>query len=172
MKKVYILLIILFYVNISLLGQDIELKKFEPLEKDQTAVTSPRKDIILMNCATAYTQDLRNSSNILVGRIESDGIVRDQTNMMIGKIGSDGTILNQNYMTVGKIEKDGTIRDRSNMMIGKVDGDGKVKDRNNILIGRVKPDGTVVDRHNMTVGYAKGLPAAYAAVFYFFKLFE
>ena len=36
----------------------------------------------------------------------------------------------------------------------------------------MKTDGTVVDRHNMTVGYAKGLPAAYAAVFFFFKLFE
>ena len=58
------------------------------------------------------------------------------------------------------------------MKIGKVDGDGEVRDRNNMLIGRVKTDGTVVDRHNMTVGYAKGLPAACAAVFYFFKLFE
>lgn len=86
----------------------------------------------------SYSQDLRNSSNMLIGKVESDGIVRD----------------------------------RSNMMIGKVDGDGEVKDRNNMQVGRVNPDGTVVDRHNMTVGYAKGLPAAYAAVFYFFKLFE
>jgi len=50
MKKIYLLLIIIFYVNITLLAQDIEVKKFEPLEKDQTAVTSPRKDINGVAC--------------------------------------------------------------------------------------------------------------------------
>jgi len=40
------------------------------------------------------------------------------------------------------------------------------------LIGRVKPDGSVVDCHNMTIGYAKDIPVAYAAVFFFFNLFE
>ena len=89
-----------------------------------------------------------------------------------GKIEPDGDVRDQNNMFVGKIEKDGTIRDRSNMMVGKVDSDGEVKDRNNMLIGRVKSDGTVVDRNNMTVGYAKGIPATYAAVFFFFKMFE
>ena len=44
MKK--ILLTLLLFVSYSpLQAQDIEVKKFEPLEKDQTAVTSPRKDI-------------------------------------------------------------------------------------------------------------------------------
>lgn len=50
MKKIYLLLIIIFYVNITLLAQDIEVKKFELLEKDQTAVTSPRKDINGVTC--------------------------------------------------------------------------------------------------------------------------
>ena len=58
------------------------------------------------------------------------------------------------------------------MKIGKVDSDGEVKDSNNMQIGRVKADGTVVDRNNMTIGYAKSIPATYAAVFFFFKLFE
>ena len=44
MKQIGILLF-LFYININLCAQDIEVKKFEPLEKDQTAVTRPRKDI-------------------------------------------------------------------------------------------------------------------------------
>lgn len=39
------LLILLVLVPVSLSAQDIEVKKFEPLEKDQTAVSSPRKDI-------------------------------------------------------------------------------------------------------------------------------
>ena len=35
----------IFMASFILNAQDIEVKKFEPLEKDQTAVTSPRKDI-------------------------------------------------------------------------------------------------------------------------------
>ncbi|WP_155808377.1 hypothetical protein [Xylanibacter brevis] len=31
-------------------AQDIEVKKFEPLEKDQTAALSPRKDINGVTC--------------------------------------------------------------------------------------------------------------------------
>ena len=71
-----------------------------------------------------------------------------------------------------KIEVDGTLRNNQRMMIGKVDKDGDVKNRNNMHIGRVKSDGTVVDRNNMTIGYAKNIPKAYAAVFFFFNLFE
>ena len=39
-------------------------------------------------------------------------------------------------------------------------------------VGKVKPDGTVVDSNNMTIGYAKDVPVTYAAVFFFFNLFE
>ena len=35
---------------ICLFAQDIEVKKFEPLEKDQTAALSPRKDINGVTC--------------------------------------------------------------------------------------------------------------------------
>ena len=44
MKKV-ILSLLLLGGSISSCSQDIEVKKFEPMAKDQTAVTSPRKDI-------------------------------------------------------------------------------------------------------------------------------
>lgn len=67
--------------------------------------------VVLWASQICGAQSLYDGSNMLIGRIESDGLVRDQANMMIGKIGSDGTILNRNYMTVGKIDKDGTIRD-------------------------------------------------------------
>ena len=117
-------------------------------------------------------QPLLNSSNMFIGKIESDGTVHDKMNMMIGKFGSDGIIKNRNYMTVGKIERDGIIRDHSYMMIGKVERNGEVKDRNYMRIGRVRPDGTVANSNNMTIGYAKGIPVTYAAVFFFFKLFE
>ena len=44
MNKQYLCVLALFFI-VQTHAQDIEVKKFEPLEKDQTAVTSPRKDI-------------------------------------------------------------------------------------------------------------------------------
>ncbi len=49
MKKV-ILSLLLLGGSISLFSQEIEVKKFEPMEKDQTATLSPRKDINGVTC--------------------------------------------------------------------------------------------------------------------------
>lgn len=38
----------------------------------------------------------------------------------------------------------------------------------NMTVGRIMNDGRIVDRTNMT----KGVPMAYAAVFFFFNLFQ
>lgn len=56
----------------------------------------------------------------------------------------------------------------------KKDGssDRYVKDRNNMMLGRIKSDGYVFDRNNMTIGRAKDVPIPYAAVFFFFNMFE
>ena len=45
-------------------------------------------------------------------------------------------------------------------------------DRSNMTLGKVKSDGYVVDRNNMTIGRAKDVPTSYAAVFFFFHLFQ
>ena len=45
MKKLFVrFLFVILFANITS-AQDLEVKKYGPLEKDQTAVTSPRKDI-------------------------------------------------------------------------------------------------------------------------------
>jgi hypothetical protein len=44
-KKKSISTLLQSLISLSVIAQDIEVKKFGPLEKDQTAVTSPRKDI-------------------------------------------------------------------------------------------------------------------------------
>jgi len=44
------LLLLLLFGPLCLFAQDIEVKKFEPLEKDQTATLSPRKDINGVTC--------------------------------------------------------------------------------------------------------------------------
>ena len=58
------------------------------------------------------------------------------------------------------------------MTIGKVNSDGRVTDKNNMTLGRVKSDGYVVDRNNITIGHAKDVAIGYAAVLFFFNLFE
>ena len=45
MKRFFLFLTGIIYLTASALAQDVEVKKFEQLVKDQTAVTSPRKDI-------------------------------------------------------------------------------------------------------------------------------
>lgn len=52
-------LTILIFCTVSMYAQDIEVKKFELLEKDQTAVTCPRKDINGADCALVIVQSLK-----------------------------------------------------------------------------------------------------------------
>ena len=118
-----------------------------------------------------FGQNIRNGSNVLVGKIEANGVVRDGSNMTIGKIESDGTIRDKYNMLVGKVETNGAVRDKNNMTIGRIESDGTVRDRNNMMMGRIGADGTVRNRDNMTIGYARGVPMAYATVFFFFNLF-
>ena len=50
----------------------------------------------------ANGQDLRNSNNATIGKIDSDGTVRNSNNASIGKIDSDGTVRNSNNASIGK----------------------------------------------------------------------
>ena len=74
-------------------------------------------------------------------------------------------------MKIGSIDGS-TIRDKSNMKIGSVDSDGTVRDASNMKIGSVERNGTVRDKSNMKVGSADGVNPTYAAVFFFFILFN
>ena len=70
-----------------------------------------------MTTLSMNAQDLRNSSNSYIGKIESDGTVRNSSNSCIGKIERDGTIRNSSNASIGKIDSDGTIRNASNSSI-------------------------------------------------------
>ena len=45
-----LLLVLILLIPVWTYAQDIEVKKFEPLEKDQTAALNPRKDINRVTC--------------------------------------------------------------------------------------------------------------------------
>ena len=67
MKQLGILLL-LIQINSDLYAQNIEVKKFELLEKDQTATLSPRKDINGADCALVLVKSLKK-------RLEFEGWV-------------------------------------------------------------------------------------------------
>ena len=46
-----------------------------------------------------------------------------------------------------------------------------LKNSNNSTIGKIESDGTVRNGNNSTIGYAKDVPKAKAAVFFFFNFF-
>lgn len=71
MRIIVILLSLLLANGIS--AQDIEVKKFEPMAKDQTAALSPRKDINGNDCALVLVHTLKQSMEFegwVVGDVE------------------------------------------------------------------------------------------------------
>jgi hypothetical protein len=123
---------------------------------------------MLSTSQTVEAQDLRGKTNALIGRIQSDGVVRNSSNAQIGKIDANGAIRDRRNAQIGKIDSDGIIRDRSNAQIGKVDSNGVVRDRSNAQIGKIDADGVVRDRSNAQIGSAKGIKREWAAVVFFF----
>ena len=53
----------------------------------------------------------------------------------MGKIDSDGTVRNASNQTPRKIASDGTVRNASNASLGRVDN-GSVRNASNVSIGR------------------------------------
>ena len=130
--------------------------------------------LIMMLCLApmSFAQDLRNSSNSYIGKIESDGTVRNSSNSYVGKICSDGTIRNSSNSYVGKLESNGTVRNSSNSYAGKIESDGTVRNSSNSYMGKVESDGTVRNSSNSYIGSAKGVKKEYAALFFFFNFFK
>ena len=78
------------------------------------------------------------------------------------------TVTNGSYSTIGHIKSDGTIQDGSYRTVGHIKSDGTVQDGSYRTIGHIKSDGTVQDGSYRTIGHARGVPARWAAWFFFF----
>ena len=59
---------------------------------------------------------------MFVGSAGNAQTFRDSNNMRLGTISSDGTVRGNNNMRLGTISSDGTIRDNNNMRIGTASG--------------------------------------------------
>ena len=123
---------------------------------------------LLSSLQQVKAQELRNSSNTVIGKIESGGVVRDKANRQVGRIDFDGAIRNSSNAQIGKLESDGVVRDKSNAPVGKVESDGVVRDKSNAQIGKIQSDGTVLGRNNARIGTATGVKKEWAAVAFFF----
>ena len=86
--------------------------------------------------------------------------------------GGAQTVKDSSYRTAAYIKSDGTVQDSSYRTIGHIKSDGTVQDGRYRTVGHIKDDGTIQDGNYRTVGYAKDVPAAKAAIVFFFKFFE
>ncbi len=127
--------------------------------------------LLMLTCfmSTIMGQTCRDKNNMTIGKIESDGTVRNSSNLKIGCFDRN-VIRDASNMKVGSIDG-GTIRNKNNMKIGLVESNGIVRDAYNMKIGSVESDGAVRDASNMKIGSAEGVNKTYAAVFFFFDLF-
>ena len=70
---------------------------------------------------------------LFVGSVGCAQSFRDTNNMLLGKVESDGTVRNANNMRMGRIFEDGTIRDSNNMRLGTIEKDGDYYFEGNFL---------------------------------------
>lgn len=126
--------------------------------------------VLFMSASSADAQDLRNAGMVLLGRIESDGVLRDGRNVLLGRFERNGSIRNERGQLVGYVDADGVVRDKSRVLVGRINGDGTVRDHRNVLVGRIE-NGRVRYSSNVLIGYAQGVPLIQAAVYFFFNPF-
>jgi hypothetical protein len=120
----------------------------------------------------ACSLSVRNESGATVGRVESDGDIRDAGGALIGRL-RNGTVRDRSGALKGRIDTSGSIRDRSGATIGKVDHDGDLRDRSGTYIGKIEDDGDVRNRGGALAGkiggYSPACRLSVAAYLFFFE---
>ena len=82
--------------------------------------------ILMRGCLfDVNAQTIRNKSNNIVGKIESDGTIRDGRSNILGKVESNGTVRSKMGSILGRIENNGTVRNSSCTIIGSAPGVSK-----------------------------------------------
>jgi hypothetical protein len=94
---------------------------------------------------------VRGAGGSTVGRIESDGTIRDVSGRDIGRF-KGGTVRNGSGASIGRIDQNGTVRDRSGSTIGKVDDDGDMRNASGSFIGKITPVGAIRNKNGASRG--------------------
>lgn len=123
---------------------------------------------LFLSTSILMAQKISDASYRAIGYIKSDGTIQDGSYRTIGYIKSDGSVLDGNYKKIAILKTDGSIQNASYSTIGKIKNDGTVTDAAYSVIGYVKTDGKVLDKNYKAIGYTENVPAAHAALFFFF----
>ena len=70
--------------------------------------------MFLFVVSPGYSQSFRDNNNMLLGKVESDGTIRNANNMRL--------VRDNNNMRLGTISSDGTVRNNNNMRVGTASG--------------------------------------------------
>jgi YD repeat-containing protein len=125
------------------------------------------------SCASQHFSQLPPGASLLQpSQLRSGTLVYDTQGKVIGRLGSDGKVRNKNGDVIGTVGPDGLVRaadgsvvgsaavsavgdpvyDATGHLTGHVDADGKVRDAQGHVIGVVGPDGTVRDLKGGVIG--------------------
>jgi intracellular multiplication protein IcmE len=91
----------------------------------------------------------------VIGRLGSDGKVRNGNGEIIGQVGPDGLVRALDGSVIGSAALPATgdsIYDATGHLIGHVDADGKVRNASGVVIGAVGADGIVRDSQGKIIG--------------------
>lgn len=113
---------------------------------------------------------VRGAGSSTVGRIDSDGAIRDASGRNIGRF-KGGTVRNGSGSSIGRIDQNGTVRDRSGSTIGRVEDDGDMRNANGSFIGKITSGGAVRNKNGASRGrFDNYVPACrhVAAAYLFF----
>jgi len=128
--------------------------------------------LLFIGISSLHAQEIRNSSGSSTGRIDNDGTIRNSSGSSVGRIDNDGTIRNGSGSSIGRIDNDGTIRNGSGSSVGRLDTDGTVRNESGSSIGKIDSDGTIRNSSGSSIGSANGIKKSWAAVVFFFFIFN
>ncbi len=132
--------------------------------------------LVTVLLATAWpalpAQVLRDADFNSIGRINTNGMVRDEAGKSLGEFSADGTVIGRNGEVKGKISRL-EIFDTAGARIGYINSDGTVHDGESHELGTVSlGDGKVSDAKGSTLGFARGIRVDWIACYYFFHMFD
>lgn len=120
----------------------------------------------------AQAQVLRDADFNSIGRINTNGMVRDEAGKALGEFSADGTVLGRSGKVMGKISRL-EIFNPEGVRIGYINSDGTVHDGESKALGTVSlGDGKVADAKGNTLGFARGIRVDWIACYYFFHMFD
>lgn len=96
-----------------------------------------------------------------LGREVEMQTIKDTNQLLVGFIDSDGSVVDSRYVPVGWIQSGGRVLDSRYVCVGWVSVDGSILDSNLVQAGWCR-GGRVLDANLLTIGWAESVAGAAA----------